>query len=197
MKKLCTVLLVFTVFLLQAQDQTENTKSYDGYQYSYLGLGLVYNDISEKMGVQIRAKSDIKNSRFSSAIYFTIYGKQETEVSGRDVNGDIVALSADYRIFDFMVDVHYNIAHRDFKFYPFIGFGLLNRKINADVTSGTQNVTIDDATTSLASNFGLGLQFKFMDFLSIFAEPKINIYFGDGFYGEGFLAFQGGVMYTF
>lgn len=194
LKNILFALLLFLSGVLMAQ---EDKKAFSNYQYSYAGVGLAYNDNSEELGLQIRAQSDFTNSRFSSSIYLTIYGEQNFIAGATNSQGGTTNVWAVSRAYEFMVDVHYNLVHKSFKFYPLVGVGVLYETRNAEDEDDDDLLIIDDSDTGFAFNFGLGLQYNLFHFLTVFAEPNATIYMGDNFFGDGFSAFQAGVMYSF
>ena len=155
---------------------------------------MAFNDVIDELGLQIRAKTDILNSRFSSAIYFTRYSKKSVAVRGRDINGDLVRLDADYNASEFMVDIHYNIIHRDFKFYPLIGVGMLYETIEVEAEDNGVTVVADDSNGELALKGGLGVQYELLHGITIYAEPHLTAYASSGITA---LAFHFGLMYAF
>lgn len=195
MKNILFALLLLLTGVLVAQE--EDKKAFSNYQYSYAGVGLAYNDYSEELGLQIRAQSDFTNSRFSSSIYLTIYGEENLMARATNSQGGTSNVRAEYRAYEFMVDVHYNIVHRSFKFYPLVGVGVLYEKADLEADDEDEFVLVEGSETSFAFNFGLGLQYDLFYFLTVFAEPNVTIYTGDNFYGDGFGAFQAGIMYAF
>ena len=127
-------------------------------------------------------ESGLTYTRLSADITYTVRG-QKTESEQR-LNYIGIPLSASYQLW----------GSRYFNFYLSAG-GLVEKMVKGSrTTQGTTN-SVSIRPLQLSVNGAVGAEFKFIDNLSLYAEPSLNYYFDNGsdvptFYQENPLNFN-------
>ena len=112
-------------------------------------------------------ESGLTYTRLSADITYTVNGKKSE--SEQRLNYIGIPLSASYQLW----------SSRYFNFYLSAG-GLVEKMVKGSrTTQGTTN-SVSIRPLQLSVNGAVGAEFKFIDNLSLYAEPSLNYYFDNG-----------------